>query len=358
MRALTPDNVDHLATGAHFLACCIDPTSIYIYVEMIQLAMQQRKLQLVGVDELHPDDVVVAVGVVTQGLFFADMPPVGDEFLACISAMEAKLDRKISAVFSLAAANVNGIIPLMVGLQASLPVVDADPMGRVFPLISQTTLAIGQVGISPVVMMGMTGERAMVEADNPQRAETLVRGLVTELGGWAATAMYPCRARDLAAHGVPASISRMIDIGEILDGEGSVEGKYLQLIDRLNARRIARARVSHIEGFSGPTDPGLPAQPSSLTLVDESTGRIIRLEIQNEILLVLADGAVAAAVPDIVTLLDAESGWVVSLDDVRAGLVLDVIAIPAAPQWYSKAGLQLAGPRAFRIPLDHPRHHG
>ena len=164
MRNLTPEDVAHLGTGAHFLACCIDPTSIYIYLEMIQLAMQERPVQLVAIEELDPGDLVVAVGVVTQGLFFADMPPVGDEFLACISAMEAKLERKVRAVYSLAAANVNGIIPLMVGLQSALPVIDADPMGRVFPLISQTTLAIGNVGISPVVMMGMTGERAMVEA--------------------------------------------------------------------------------------------------------------------------------------------------------------------------------------------------
>ena len=169
--------------------------------------------------------------------------------------------------------------------------------------------------------------------------------------------MYPCTAQALRDHGVHDSISRMIRIGEILDADDSVEWKYLQLVELLKAHRIARARVSHIEGFSGPTDPGLPAQPSSVTLIDEATGRILRLEIQNEILLVLADGAVAAAVPDIVTLLDAEYGTVVSLDDVRLGTVLDVITIPAAPQWYSEAGLRLAGPRAFRIPLDHPRHH-
>jgi DUF917 family protein len=203
--------------------------------------------------------------------------------------------------------------------------------------------------------MGVTGERAVVEVESPQRAETLVRALVTELGGWAATAMYPCSARQLKEHGVHGSISRMIQIGQILDADTSVERKLLLLAELLGTTRIARARVSNIESLSRPTDLGLPAQPSSVTLEDETTGRIVRLEIQNEILLVLVDGAVTAAVPDMVTLLNSEQGTVVNLDDVQVGDVIDIVKLTAAAQWYSEAGLDLTEPKAFGIPLEHPR---
>lgn len=352
---LTPEDIRNLRTGAHFLTCTIDPTAIYIYAEMIQRAMEERSVELITVDELAPDDLVVAVGMVTQGLFIADMPPVGDEFLGCISALEASLGRSVRAVYSLAAANINGIVPLMVGLQSSLPVIDSDPMGRVFPLISQTTLNIGNVPIGPIALMGVTGERAVVEVESPQRAETLVRALVTELGGWAATAMYPCSAQQLKEHGVHGSISRMIRIGQILDADTAVEKKLLMLNEFLGTTRIARARVSHIESLSRPTDLGLPAQPSSVTLDDETTGRIIRLEIQNEILLVLVDGAVTAAVPDMVTLLNSEQGTVVNTDDVQLGDVVDIVKITAAAQWYTESGLELTEPKAFGIPIVHPR---
>lgn len=352
---LTPEDVRNLRTGAHFLTCTIDPTAIYIYAEMIQRAMEDRSLELITVDELAPDDLVVAVGMVTQGLFIADMPPVGDEFLGCIRAIEASLGRPVRAVYSLAAANINGIVPLMVGLQSSLPVIDADPMGRVFPLISQTTLNIGNVAIGPIALMGVTGERAVIEVESAQRAETLVRAIVTELGGWAATAMYPCSAQQLMEHGVHGSISRMIRIGQILDAKTPVERKLLLLAELLGTTRIARARVSHIESLSRPTDLGLPAQPSSVTLEDETTGRIIHLEVQNEILLVLVDGEVAAAVPDMVTLLNSEQGTVVNIDDVQVGDVLDIMKITAAAQRYTEAGLDLTEPKAFGIPIVHPR---
>lgn len=357
---LTAADVSSIRTGAHFLACTIDPTTIYLYEQMITRAMEDQPVELVTVDELSADDLVVAVGMVTQGLSIADMPPVGDEFLACIRDMEIRLGREVKAVYSLAAANYNGIIPLMVGLQSGLPVIDSDPMGRVFPLISQTTLAMGGVGISPVTLMGVTGERALVEADDPQRAETLVRALVTELGGWAATAMYPCSAKQLEEHGVHGSVTKMIQIGQILNTHTtSVERKLLLLSELLDSTRIARARVSHIESLSRPAEQGLPAQPSSVTLRDESTGHIIRVEIQNEILLALVDGAVTAAVPDMVSLLNSEQGTVVNVDDIRVGNVLDILKLRAAPQWYTAAGFDLAEPKAFGIPLEHPkRRHG
>lgn len=357
MGILTPADVRHLSLGANFLACHVDPTSIYIYEDMIQRAIATRDVQLNSVDELDPDDLVVAVGIVSQGLIVADMPPVGDEFIGCLEALEAKLARKVRAIYPLAASNINGILPLLVGIQAAVPIVDSDPMGRIFPLINQTTLNIGNVAIGPIALKGVTGEQALLEVHDPRRAETLVRALVIELGGWAATAMYPCTARELSEHGVHGSMTRMIRIGEILDAEGSVESKYLRLVELLHATRIARARVSHKESFSWEKGLGLPTQPTSLTLIEETTGRIIRMEIQNEILLVLVDGAVAAAVPDIITLLSSEHGHVVNVDDVRGGDVLDVIMTPAAAPWYSEAGLALVGPGAFNLPIAHPRRH-
>lgn len=352
---MTPDDVGHLATGAMFLACCIDPTSIHIYEEMIRGAMATKPLTLATIDDLDPGDLVVAIGMVTQGMFAADLPPTGDEFLGCVRQIEARLGRPVAAVFSLAAANMNGIVPLLLATQSGLPVLDADPMGRVLPLISQTTLNLGGVGISPIAVMGVTGEQALVETSSAERAETLVRGLVTGMGGWAATATYPCTVQQLREHGIIGSISRMIEIGAILDAADSAERKFEGLVELVGATRLAKARVTELEGFSRPNDLGMPAQPSSVTLVDETIGRVIRLEIQNEILLVLSDGAVVAAVPDIVTMLDPRDGAVVSLDSLRVDSVIDLLVVPADERWYTDDGFRLAGPRAFNIPIDHPR---
>jgi len=199
--------------------------------------------------------------------------------------------------------------------------------------------------------MGATGERVTIEVGDPRRAEALVRAATEELGGWAASAMYPCTVRELREHGVIGSVSRMITLGEVLQGEGTLVAKYQRLAQSIGSTRIARAQVTHVESSFGASAVVLPARPSSLTLADDGNGRVVRLEIQNEILMVLVDGAVTAVVPDIITLIEAERGVVASLDDLRAGDVVDILRTPADDKWYEPAGLALAGPAAFGIPV-------
>ncbi|RZT60902.1 hypothetical protein EV140_1427 [Microcella alkaliphila] len=351
MRVLSPEDVDRVALGAQFLACSIDPTTMLMYSDMTRMAMTSHTLTLASLDDLAPDDLVVAVGLVSQGLLMAEMPPCGDEMLGCLAAVERAVGRRAAAIFPLAAANLNAIVPMLTALQAGLPVVDADPMGRVFPLISQTTLNAAGVNIGPVALMGANGERILIEVGNARRAEALVRAATEELGGWAASAMYPCTVSQLRDHGVIESVSRMITLGHILESVEPLATKYRKLSDALGTSRVARAQVAYVESSFGPSDVALPAQPSSLTLSDDGNGRIVRIEIQNEILMVLVDGAVAAAVPDIVTLIDPEKASVVSLDDVRVGDVLDVLKTPADPKWYEPEGLALVGPAAFGLSL-------
>jgi DUF917 family protein len=351
VKALTPTDVDRLAVGAQFLACSIDPTAMHMYADMTRHAMRTRQLRLADLGDLAPDDLVVSVGLVSQGLLMAEMPPCGDEMLGCLEAIQTAVRRPIAAVFPLAAANVNGIAPLLAALQVGLPVVDADPMGRVFPLISQTTLNAAGVGIGPIALMGATGERVTIEVRDARRAEALVRSATEELGGWAASAMYPCTVSQLRAHGVSGSISRMLALGGILTSPEPLHAKYYRLAQLAGTSRIARAQVTHVESSFGPSEVALPAQPSSVTLIDDGNGRVVRMEIQNEILVVLVDGAVAAAVPDIITLIDPELGAAVSLDDVRVGDVLDLLKTPADDKWYEPEGLALADPAAFGIEM-------
>lgn len=222
-------------------------------------------------------------------------------------------------------------------------------------MIFQSTLNAAGLSISPITMMGVTGERATIEAATAFRAEILVRAVVTEMGGWAATAMYPVTAAQMSTNGVHGSISRLIKIGRILDGEGSADAKFVKLVSLLGATRIARARVTHLDSLARQTDRQVPSHAASITLEDESNGRIVRLEIRNEIVLALVDGAVASATPDIITMLSTENAKVLSLEDITVGRVIDILSVPADEKWYTPEGLALSSPQAFYIPVKHPR---
>jgi DUF917 family protein len=57
-------------------------------------------------------------------------------------------------------------------------------------------------------------------------------------------------------------------------------------------------------------------------------------------------------VPDIITVLDSQTGRAIHTERLRYGQRVTVVAFPCDPIWRSDAGLELAGPRAFGYDID------
>ena len=64
------------------------------------------------------------------------------------------------------------------------------------------------------------------------------------------------------------------------------------------------------------------------------------------------DGEVLASVPDLIIVLDAETGEPVTTEGLRYGLRVTVIGAPCDERWRTPAGLALVGPRCFGYDHD------
>lgn len=51
--------------------------------------------------------------------------------------------------------------------------------------------------------------------------------------------------------------------------------------------------------------------------------------------------------PDLITVLDVHTGAALATHELRYGLRVAVIAMPAHPLWTTEVGLKMAGPEAF-----------
>lgn len=349
MITLDEQHIDHLYTGSVFAACMIDPDWAKEQAERLLALFREspNRPVLCEPSELDPEGLIVAVGFVSNGLPPAELRPVGDEFLRCLELLEDHFDRPIAGVMPLAAGGVNAMVPPLVALQAGVPLVDADPMGRVFPLVSQTVFTIAGLPAGPVAATGATGESALVHVQDPVRVDKLLRALAGVYGGWAATVSYPMTAGELQRTGVQGSTTKLLRIGEILNGVTSIREKY-DALERMGGLKLRiRARVSDVGWLASAIHPGQTARPSSVTLIGEPNGRIVQLEIQDELLLLMVDGVVRAAVPDIMTILDARDGSPATLEDLWVGNTIDIFVMSADPAWYTPEGLRLAGPGAF-----------
>lgn len=77
------------------------------------------------------------------------------------------------------------------------------------------------------------------------------------------------------------------------------------------------------------------------------------LGFQNEHLLATRDGETVATTPDLICVLNTDTGDPVTTEGLRYGLRVSVLAAPCDPRWTTPGGLALAGPRYFGYDVDY-----
>jgi DUF917 family protein len=116
----------------------------------------------------------------------------------------------------------------------------------------------------------------------------------------------------------------------------------------LGGRLLASGRVVEVTRHGPPSRFGR----GTVAVHDTASGTVLRIEMENEYLLALADGAVVATTPDVLCVLDGRTGEPIQCDRIRAGGKVDVAQLPAAPFWRRPAVIERVGPRAFGLDTD------
>ena len=86
--------------------------------------------------------------------------------------------------------------------------------------------------------------------------------------------------------------------------------------------------------------------------MEEFRNSALVINFQNEWILALRDEQPVAMSPDLICVLDSDSGEAVGSETIRYGQRVTVIALPAPEIYLSPRGLQHVGPRAFGYDFD------
>ena len=82
-------------------------------------------------------------------------------------------------------------------------------------------------------------------------------------------------------------------------------------------------------------------------------GRRASLSVRNEHLVARVDDRVVATCPDLVTLIDVETGEGIGNPDPAPGQRVVLLGLPCAPVWRTPAGLAVFSPRYFGFDVDY-----
>lgn len=311
----------------------------------------RRGLRTAGLPAVSPADLasdtwVVPVACVGVPDVLQERLPSGLEFVTAVQGVARWSGTQPQAVMPAEAAGINGVMALVAATDLQLPVVDADLCGRALPRLDLTSLSVLGQDIGPIALTDSTGRLVILDVGDAESVERLVRALIPASGGWAVVALNPLPAGQLAKVAIQGTVERALTLGRAhLASAGA--GDVRTLAASLGARLLGQGRVLEVQR----TGDVRSFVRGSVSLADATSGSIVRVEMENEYLVVLRDGAAVATTPDIICLVDARTREPIPCERVRGSSEVAVLQLASAPFWTHNGLLEHVGPRAFGFPF-------
>lgn len=299
-------------------------------------------VQVADLDDL-PDDLLVMPlagwGAPTVGI---EKLGSGREAEALRSAAERWHGRQVGALMAGEIGGGNGVAPLAWAASMGLPLADADGMGRAFPEGPQVAMHVAGLPAAPAFLADEFGNVVTLEPVDGDWYERLARTVTVAFGGSAWGADFVMTVAVARAATIRGSVSRALAIGRARRAAG-VDG----ILAVTAGTRLVGGKVTEVERR---TTEGFARGHVVVVGTGEDTGREVRLHVQNENLLATEGDRMRCVVPDLITVLDEQTGGAISTERIRFGQRIVVVAMPCHPLWRTPAGLAVAGPAAFGFP--------
>ncbi|MGM0718463.1 MAG: DUF917 domain-containing protein [Halobacteriota archaeon] len=349
---ITRADLDALATGATVLGTGGggDP---YIGRLMAEQAIEEYgPVELIDPDDIPNDALVVPSAMLGAPTVMVEKIPRGTETLLAFDALETHLGEQAYATMSIEAGGLNSTVPIAVAAALDLPLVDADAMGRAFPEVQMVTLTLGGIDATPMAIADEKGNTVFVNTETNEKAEQFARSTSIDMGGSCMIATYPHTGAELRDHGILRSMSYARDIGEtISQAQANSTDPIDALVEFVDGFELFEGKVMDVERR---TEGGFAVGKATIDGLGSYEGRTLSLDFQNEHLVARdSEHGVLASVPDLITVLDSETGDPVTTEGLRYGHRVTIVGMKCSEKWRTPAGLSLVGPRYFNYEIDY-----
>ncbi|KAH0426967.1 hydantoinase/oxoprolinase [Colletotrichum camelliae] len=380
---ISETDLDYLADGCYVLGCAGGGSPAASKIQLRNMLREGHTMRVIEPSSLKEKDLIYWGGHMGS-------PAVSIERLQSIETvdafralMEYMRHDKFDAVMGLEIGGANGLEPFLVGSSRFFdsPIIDGDWMGRAYPTYWQTTLAVhAPLELVPCAIDSGDGKTIiMTRAPNDEIVDRALRASCSEMGSRVGMAAKPTTSDKVKKFGVLNTVSLAWRIGRcialcqatntmstvaesiIKEAGGSEAAKVLfrgkiMRVERRLFKGHSYGEV-HIAAFeSGDEDEAASVKDRAAAVAQ---GGILKVPFKNENILAehtSEDGKtrILAAVPDLISILDNESGRALGVPEFKYGYRVTVIGITCSPRWTeTQAGLDIGGPTAFGYDLDY-----
>jgi DUF917 family protein len=355
MKIETSSDIKDIARGAVLLGTGGggDP---YIGELFLQAQLKKGKRPHVVPIESVPDDALI---ITIAGV---GSPSVGLEHLASERTLLEILERAgtfygrpVDMLISCEIGGGNAMVPLALSAISGLPVLDGDGVGRAIPRTEMSTFSIYGCPATPGFLLDELGNYVAIETVNDLDAEKVVRAVTSALGAHVYGAFYPMTGEQVKRVAIYGTLKKSFEIGRCIRLAREESGNVFEsLLAHLNqdGRYATVLFDGKIVDVTHETRHGWHwgrATLHSLAGGDD----VFTVDIQNEFTVAKRNGRTVTIVPDLITILDRESGEPITAERLAYGQRVKVLGYSADPMLRTEAGLAVIGPRNFGLDEDY-----
>jgi DUF917 family protein len=313
-----------------------------------QALAEHGPVTVVSLNELPDDALVLTVAMMGAPTVMVEKLPNLDEVVAPVEALSASLGRPVTHVACAEIGGVNSTIPVAAAAALGLPLLDADGMGRAFPELQMVLPTLYGITASPLAIADEKGNTGVLRTVDNTWTERIARVAAVEMGCSIMIAGFSMTGAQASEALVDGSLSTSVGIGRGITG---ARDENIDAVDRvvelLGGREIFAGKVTDVERA---TTTGFARGRAAL---DGPIGTLTLL-FQNEHLMAELDGEVLVTTPDLIIVLEHDTGEPITTEGLRYGQRVRVITAPSDERWHTPEALAMVGPRYFGY--DSPSH--
>ena len=349
---ITADQIPDVARGAAVLGTGGggDP---YIGALLATQALREHgDVTVVALDEVPADAVVLTVAMMGAPTVMVEKLPSLDEVTAPVHALGAYFGRPVTHIACAEVGGVNSTIPIAAAAALGLPLLDADGMGRAFPELQMVLPTLYGVTASPLAFSDEKGNTGVLNTVDNSWTERIARVACVEMGCSVMISGFSMSVDQAREALVPGSLTLCAEIGRTITGARAEKADPVDAtVALLGGRELFAGKVVDVQRA---TTTGFARGRARI----EGTDASITLSFQNEHLIAESEGAILATTPDLIMVLDHDSGEPITTEALRYGQRVRVISAPSDERWHSAEALAMVGPGYFGYDLPAHRFDG
>jgi len=262
----------------------------------------------------------------------------------------ARVEIKAIVPIELGGSNTPGA--LVAGAKLGITVVDGDYTGRAIPEIPQTTPYLNGLTLWPIASVDRYGNKALIlESTGYAMAERIGKFIAAASFGLAGQAGFLFKGKEMKRVVIPGTLSRCLEIGRMIRAaRESARDPVDKIVEALNGWLLFRGKVT---GKDWEDREGYYWGTHTITGTGDFSGHEFKIWFKNENHISWFDDKPYVTSPDMLIVVDAETGEPYSNAQIEVGHQVAVVGLRAVEQFRSQKGINILGPRHFGFDIDY-----